>query len=90
MKLLNIIRRRTFWFFRSLPPKGPSLRARFFARTGACALLFGSILLVIVGFGVLAAMAGGLFGAGPAVSHLPVQPGEILYTASPTAVPDTS
>jgi cell division protein FtsQ len=51
MKLLNTIRRRTFWFFRSLPPKGPSLRTRFLARTGACALLFGSILhgLVIGG-----------------------------------------
>ncbi len=44
----------------------------------------------LVAVGVLAAMAGGLFGAGPAVSQPPVtQPGEILYASSPTAVPDT-
>jgi cell division protein FtsQ len=51
MKLLNHMRRRVFWFFRSLPAKGPSFRARFLARTGACALLFGSIIhgLVIGG-----------------------------------------
>jgi cell division protein FtsQ len=51
MNLLNIIRRRIFWFFRSLPAKGPSFRTRFFARTGACALLFGSVIhgLVIGG-----------------------------------------
>ncbi len=51
MKLLSTIRRRIFWFFRSLPPRGPSLRARFLARTGACVLLFGSVIhgLVIGG-----------------------------------------
>jgi cell division protein FtsQ len=51
MNLLNAIRRRTFWFFRGLPAKDPSFRTRFLARTGACALLFGSILhgLVIGG-----------------------------------------
>jgi cell division protein FtsQ len=51
MNLLNIIRRRIFWFFRSLPAKDPSFRTRFFARTGACALLFGSVIhgLVIGG-----------------------------------------
>lgn len=45
------IRRRAFQFFRRLPPKGPSLRTRFIARAGACALLFGSIVhgLVIGG-----------------------------------------
>ncbi|WP_119268254.1 cell division protein FtsQ/DivIB [Taklimakanibacter deserti] len=51
MNFLNHIRRRAFWFFRSLPPKGPSFRARFIARAGACVLLFGSIIhgLVIGG-----------------------------------------
>jgi cell division protein FtsQ len=51
MKPLSTIRRRIFWFFRSLPPRGPSLRARFLARTGACVLLFGSVIhgLVIGG-----------------------------------------
>ncbi|MGE3871918.1 MAG: cell division protein FtsQ/DivIB [Parvibaculaceae bacterium] len=51
MKVLNILRRRVFWFFRSLPPKDLSLRARFIARTGAAALLFGAVIhgLVIGG-----------------------------------------
>jgi cell division protein FtsQ len=51
MKILNNMRRRVIWFFRSLPPRGPSLRTRFFARTGACVLLFGAIIhgLVIGG-----------------------------------------
>lgn len=51
MNIPQIIRRRLFWFFRSLPAKGPSLRARFIARSGACALLFGAIIhgLVIGG-----------------------------------------
>jgi subtilisin family serine protease len=44
--------------------------------------------------GVLAAMAGGLFGAGPAASYVPEQEsaprvGEILYADSPDAVADT-
>lgn len=51
MKLVQEIRRRAFQFFRRLPPKGPSFRTRFIARTGACALLFGAIIhgLVIGG-----------------------------------------
>lgn len=51
MKLAQEVRRRTFQFFRRLPPRGPSLKTRFFARAGACALLFGSIIhgLVIGG-----------------------------------------
>jgi cell division protein FtsQ len=51
MNLLNNMRRRVLWFFRSLPSKGPSFQTRCFARTGACALLFGSIIhgLVIGG-----------------------------------------
>ncbi|MGE0008492.1 MAG: cell division protein FtsQ/DivIB, partial [Parvibaculaceae bacterium] len=51
MNAFNAVRRRVFRFFRSLPPEGPSLRARFMARAGACALLFGAIMhgLVIGG-----------------------------------------
>lgn len=51
MKLVQEIRRRTFQFFHRLPAAGPSLRARFIARAGACTLLFGSIIhgLVIGG-----------------------------------------
>jgi cell division protein FtsQ len=46
MNMMNIVhnmRRRVFWFFHSLPPQGPSLRARFIARAGACLFLFGAI-----------------------------------------------
>lgn len=51
MNILHNIRRRAFWFFRSLPREGPSLRTRFMARAGACVLLFGAIIhgLVIGG-----------------------------------------
>jgi cell division protein FtsQ len=51
MNFLLNIRRRVFRYFRSLPPEGPSLRARFIARGGACLLLFGAIIhgLVIGG-----------------------------------------
>lgn len=51
MNILNTIRRRAFWFFRSLPPSGPNVRTRFMARAGACTLLFGAIIhgLVIGG-----------------------------------------
>jgi cell division protein FtsQ len=51
MNFLSNIRRRFFWFLRSLPRKGASFRARFIARAGACALLFGAIIhgLVIGG-----------------------------------------
>lgn len=51
MILAQEIRRRAFRFLRRLPPTGPSLRTRFIARAGACALLFGSIIhgLVIGG-----------------------------------------
>ena len=51
MNVLSHMRRHIFWFFRSLPPKGPSVRTRFMARAGACALLFGAMVhgLVIGG-----------------------------------------
>ncbi|MGE0239561.1 MAG: cell division protein FtsQ/DivIB [Parvibaculaceae bacterium] len=51
MNVFAAIRRRIFWFFRRLPTAGPSLRARFMARAGACTLLFGAIIhgLVIGG-----------------------------------------
>jgi cell division protein FtsQ len=51
MNIVLNMRRRVFWFFRALPPQGPSLKARFIARAGACLLLFGAIIhgLVIGG-----------------------------------------
>jgi cell division protein FtsQ len=48
MNVLSTIRRRIFWLLRSLPPKGPSLRTRFLARAGGCALLFGAIIHGVV------------------------------------------
>jgi cell division protein FtsQ len=42
-KLIYDMRWRALRFFRSLPRKEPSFRARFIARAGACALLFGTI-----------------------------------------------
>lgn len=43
MKVLHDMRWRALRFFRGLPRKGPSFRARFIARAGACTLLFGAI-----------------------------------------------